>query len=584
MKKLLALALLASGPAFADADCGSTNPASPCTGTSDTHVVDGVTFTWTVSCSGSCQMGRFWDGTLWFRHPSGGSVSIVSVTPDDAASGLEKNPMTGSEVTSLTQGMYANATSDSVYSAAADISDELPYAAAADNGVYVKAKAYTGGDCGYNPASGSNCLDTFDAITVLVSVPDDGANGGNTFRPAMSGNTKLFVTTSDINLDLLPRVAGFTAGNYTTMRTRWGSPFPDFFRGRNGDYGRRWTPHARLPTVDYSVDRAEMFLNDLIGTFDTDSLTSAKESAVYAFVQYGMDLYGAAIEGVEQVTGAGQGQGAWLPTVIFATLYEGASQSTVKSNVAAFGAAIATTGNGSNVKFTELHQVRPNVDGWPIWGGQGGSSAVSDGCSGGGYSIPGSTNAGVYWADYADRAIDGGDGKRTCGDAYGMIDGIAEQPGGTYASCCSSGYYIGVGLVMKVWPELDVAANNPHMRRYAERLYNGAGWWTVSDQLARWDPREPSTCAPYTVAQTNSTCDYFGTTWGHDTVNNDGTGVTVAEATSRGHPSPTTRFPASHLAGRPNLDRCGAYCALWDTIVPRSGSDYQITVTITDDD
>jgi hypothetical protein len=114
MKRLF-LALVLSAPlgALANVDCGSTNASAPCTGTSHTHVVDGVTFTWNYTCNGgACQHGRFLDGTAWVRNPTGGSVTITSVTPDDAASGLEKNPATGTEATSFTQGLYANAGSD----------------------------------------------------------------------------------------------------------------------------------------------------------------------------------------------------------------------------------------------------------------------------------------------------------------------------------------------------------------------------------------------------------------------------------------------------------------------------------------
>lgn len=579
----LLLGLLFAGDAFADADCGSTNPASPCTGTSHTHNVDGVTFTWAYTCSGgACQHGRFWDGTTWVRHASGGSVVFSSVTPDGATDGLEKNPATGANATSFTQGLYTLTGGDATYSAALDLSTQLPYSAAADNGSYVKAQAYSGTTCDRG-AAGDNCLNAYDVTTVVVDVPNDGANGGNTFRPGMAGGTKLFVTLSDIDLTLLPRMSAITAGTYSTILNRWRDPMVEYFQGKNGDLGQRWVPVTN-GLNSYSAYRGEQNIQDLFGVFSSDALTADKSNAVYAMLQYGMDIYAGFTQGVEWVTGAGQGQGKWHPMVLFATLYNGASESTVKSTVASAATGASATGNGSNVKFTELHQIRPNIYGLPIWGGHPGSATVSDGCSGGSYN-----STGTYWSNYSIGVLRNSTatGNRACGDVYDIIDGIAHQPGAVYSSCCSSGVYVSIGLAMKIWPEFRIAANYPTFLNFVERIQNGAGWWApTSDLVAIADPRETTTCNPYTTAQTSSTgCLYFGNTWGHDTINNDGTYVSVAEATARGHPSPGPRFPSYHLAGRPtNLGHCTPGCTMWDTLVPRTGNEVAALGTITNDD
>lgn len=218
---LMALVLFAPLGAWADVDCGSTSVTAACTGRSHTHVVDGITFTWNYTCNGGdCQHGRLLDGTGWVRNPTGGNVTIVSVTPDDAASGLEKNPGSSTKASSFAQGLYSRAGSDSTYSATHDLSTQLPYQAAPDDGVYVKAKGFTGGECGYTSAVGSDCLESFDAITVVRNVPNDGSLGRSTFRPGMAGSTKLWLTTADFDLTRLPRNSGISAGNYAQIKAR----------------------------------------------------------------------------------------------------------------------------------------------------------------------------------------------------------------------------------------------------------------------------------------------------------------------------------------------------------------------------
>lgn len=260
-----------------------SSTSRPVVGQSHAHVVDGVTFTWSYTCDGGeCQHGQFVDGTWWVHNPSGGDVVLLSVTPDDAVSGLEKNPMTGDEVAGFTQGLFANAGLDSNYDADLDLSTQLPYSATPDDGVYVKAKAYTGGGCGYTGAVGSDCLDTYDAITVVADAPAD--FGANTFRPGMSGSVKTWLTTDDLDLSRLPSLSAVTPGNYANIIAEWGSPTLSYYTGKNPDHGRRWAPKAR-GTPNYTADRAQANLVDLFGLFSDDALSENKKRAVYAMVQ-----------------------------------------------------------------------------------------------------------------------------------------------------------------------------------------------------------------------------------------------------------------------------------------------------------
>ncbi len=546
-----------SAAAIADPDCGGD---TACTGRSHTHAVDGIPFAWAYNCDGGdCQHGRFLDGTVWVRNPRGGNVTIDSVTPDDAVSGLEKNPGTGTKATSFTQGLFAKPGSDSTYVATLDLSTQLPYQAPADDGVYVKAKAYTGGDCDLG-AVGSDCLDSYDAITVVKNLPNDGALGRKTFRPGMAGATKQWITTADIDLSRLPAISAITPGtssDYTAIQKLWGSPTVVYFNGKNGDHGQRWSPKARSGMQAYSNYRSAGNVTDMYRLFGTDGLTSAKTQAAYAMLQYAIDIYAGYLQGVEWVNGAGQGQGYWHPIVFLGALSKDA---TLQQNVRNATAKAATNGDGSNVQFTELHQVRRGVHGKAIWGGYPG--ADSDGCAGGSYS-----GLGRYWSNYAGHVLRNERNKATCGDPYGYIDGPAEIPGDYSYINLTSGVYISIALVMKIWPEFDDIANNPVFKEYAERVMDGAGWWTAEDQVAKLDPREPTACNPYTATTVESSgCLYWGVTWG---VKNGSTNspVTVAEARAAGHPSPGPRWPNKHLQGRPtNLTWTKPGSDYWDNL------------------
>jgi hypothetical protein len=483
-------------------------------------------------------------------------VVIESVSPDDEISGLEKNPASGAKATAFVQGLYAKASGDSTYDPMLDLSNQLPYLAAPDDGVYVKAKAYTGGSCGYATAVGADCLETFDAVTVVRSLPTDGALGRKTFRPGMAGNVKLWVTTSDVDLGRLPQLAAISPGNYAATVRRWGAPFPSFYTGKNADLGRRWAPKAR-GLDDYAADRAEQSLVDIYGLLSSDAMTAAKTAAAIAMMQYGLDIYSAYREGVRWVAGAGQGQGYWQAMVFFGAL---SRDETVRGTIRDATINANTWQDGSGVQFTELHQIRVNVHGVPIWGGQPGRTGQSDGCFGGSFN-----GHGVYWSNYAGSVLGTGSLKRTCGDPYGFIDGPAERPGTAYAQCCSTGLYVSIGLLMKIWPEFRWTANYEPIREFAERVMDGPGWWVAGDPIAGIDPREQRECRPYTLRDATNTCSYWGVTWG---LKPDGNPITIGEARAAGHPTPGPRWSeaAYHLRGRPTLDRERPGYLYWDKL------------------
>ncbi len=451
------------------------------------------------------------------------------------------------------QGLLSCASNDAPYNSGLDLSRNFPIAAPADDSVYVKAKKFTGGDCGYTSQVGSCCVDTYATLTVVKDLPDDGGLGRYTFRPSMSGSEKVWLRTFDLDLTRLPSYPEIDLSvTYDDVKRRWMSPYPDFYTGLNGDTGRRWAPRAR-GLNNYAASRSEQNLMDMFSTFGDDPLTEEKRQAVYSLIRYGLDIYGAYLEGVEWTGGAGQHQGYWHPMVYLGAL---ARDETIRNNIRAASAGAGTFEDGGSVQFTELYQVRRNVNGVAIWG----SAPGEDGCRQGSFG-----GRGRYWVDYTRRVLNGERGKATCGDPYGFIDGPAETPGVSYASCCSTGTYVSIALAMKIWPEFNSVANYPPLVEFADRIMDGAGWHVAGDQCVRIDPRESQSCDPYTESNAASTCNYFGDTWGEA----NGSCVTIDEAAAKGHPSPEPRWRVSdyHLQGRPgDLFRGRPGLTLWDSL------------------
>lgn len=511
-------------------------------------------------------MGRFLDGTPWVRHPSGGNVTITSAKPDSSRTGLEKNPATGAKVpapssanNTIQQGLWSGSQGGTQYVATLDLSTQLPYNAPPDDGVYVKADEYLG-VCGYTGAAEPDCINAYSTLTVLKNLPPDSKNGKETFRPSMSGAAKRIFTLKDLDLSRLVSYSQITLGSvlpsYASVANSYlNGPILNLYTTGNGDKTREWVPRASGQD-DYAAYRAMQMNLAIYKTLDGGALSEEKKRAVYGIVQAGIDVYGAFREGVTFMGGAGQHQGAWAPLVYLGAL---TTDATVRQNIRSATKPTAWNDASANVQFIELYQVRPSRTGEPIWGSEPGD----DGCRGGAWN-----GLGRYWSDYAAYQLRGVWQKKTCGDPYGYIDGPAERPGAQYF-VVTGGVYVSIALLQKIWPQFDYVANNPVMKRFGERLMNGAGYWTQPDQCAAVDPREPATCSPYTSA---ATCTYFGKTWGVDVQGGAlDQCVTTAQAAARGHPKPVSRFADSHLRGRPPCGNSGIGhekpgCQLWDAL------------------
>ena len=528
LRKLLLLSLLLPSLAFAQAvndtgtvatgnvlykgvpepgscDCGSTNPASPCTATSITQTIAPTTFEWTFSCSGgSCQCGKYVTGDYWVRHPSGGDVTISNVTPSGSANGVMIDP--SESFATGSQGLLGNGV---YYSAALNKMLSLPFTVAANKTVVKAQQCTDGGTCtmAYTSACGGYAAQSYSMLTVVSAVPNDGANGGNTFRPPYVSGSKPTHTLSDFDFTRLPNRSDIsvTQANLDTM-SRWGKPYPDVF---GTDQGRCFVP-GYYPD-DYAAGIANNTLNDillLIGNMTSRDPTLARR----AMVQRGLDLYYSWQAGNTWNGNAGQAQGRFPPIAFMAAL---STNSTILSNVRAAAAV------NEDAPFQEIGQISktPNSSGQVIWGaGADGYYDETD------ENVWPGLMARHYWSGlFASKCYDGANGgnpaasckdadaKGAVGDPYGYIDGPAGLPTSQYGTCCSGGTHIGNAAIMVAWKHYCEASNDQDPIDYADKmaypsLTTAPGITLNADGCAPPDPNESTSCNAYT----GTGCTHFG--------------------------------------------------------------------------
>lgn len=470
--------------------CNSSDPSNPCTGTSIVQNVSGNQFVWTLSCSGgNCQCGRFVNGDFWVKHPSGGDVVISAVTPAGNENGLVLDPSTSVNTPSYTVGSQGFLGNASGYSSSLNKMLNLPLSVS-PNKTLVKT-AQTTAVSGYPSVCGGYIAKSYSMLTVLGSVPSDGANGRNSFRPAYVAGAKTIHTISNFNFT---RLAGrtdisVTQSDLDAISSRWWKPYPD---NSGGDFGRCFVPSGYYPD-NYAAGIATATIQDILKL--NGNLTGlSSDSAKYSMIQRGLDLYYSWRYGNKWECGAGQCLGRKEPIIYMAAL---STDATIRSNVSS-SAAVATD-------FQEDTQLRvSNSGGAIIWGAP--------------------STAGVYWTQlFGSKCYDGasplsncketGSGDRSAGDPYGYISGPAQAPGSIYMATGSSGTHIGHATIMLAWQHYCEMANDQKPITYSSMLYypsetTASGQVLNLDPCAPPDPGESSSCQPYKAGAPG--CLYYG--------------------------------------------------------------------------
>jgi len=392
----------------------------------------------------------------------------------------------------LGNGVYYNASLNKMLS--------LPFTVAVNKTVVKAAQCTDGGTCAmsYTSACGGYAAQGYSMLTVVSAVPNDGANGGNTFRPPYVAGTKPTHMLSGFDFTRLPKRTDITVTqtNLDTIAARWGKPYPDVF---GTDRGRCFVP-GYYPD-DYAAGIGQAVLQDillLVGNTGALNATAAER----AVVQRGLDIYYSWQAGNNWDCGAGQCLGRKPPMIYMAAL---STNATIQSTVAASPSA------GDFQEDTQI-AVTPNSGGAPVWGADAYGSAWP------------ALNARFHWsAVFASKCYDGANGgnpaasckdadsKGAVGDPYGYIDGPSGLPSSQYGVCCSGGPIIGLAAAMQAWENFCEVGNDQETLAWADKmaypsLTTAPGVTVSGDGCAPPDSRESSSCDGYN----GNNCLYFG--------------------------------------------------------------------------
>ncbi len=452
--------------------CQESSPSKVCANTQAKRVSGDVEITWNFTCNGgACLCGNFVNGEIWVaardsQNSVVSKVSINNILPAGEANGAMVNPQSKTHQGYLP--MYSS------YDPALNIMTQLPYQASPDESL-IKSVSKTSG-CGTS-AILAGCVATSDALTIVAQVPEN--SGKTVLRPGIHGKDKLYVSTSKIRLDRLPKLLQPSSGrDLASFRStasgivrRWSVPHHEISRDTryfSGEFYRATSPSNVVD--DYAAGQASQYQTDLWSLFGTES-TEEKAKAVYALMQKGIDIYSGYKLGVKFGSGAGQHLGKKPAMVFFAAMY---ADDAILEEVR----AIASNKQLEDQEyFQEDAQVRRSKTGVAIWGGKG--------------------DEGRYWNYYRaglmkELGLGGtGDANGSTGDPYDYIDGPAGSSLGKSYQGIATGTFIAYAFNQHLMPWYKYAAGDSEILEYVDRYYKGrgvpnfdGGLWAAYDKCA----------------------------------------------------------------------------------------------------
>mgnify|MGYP001819807842 CR=1 FL=1 len=365
----------------------------------------------------------------------------------------------------------------------------LPYQASADQSI-VKTVSREVDD----PAARPSLLRAA-VLTVVADIPPD--HGASVFRPPYVGDTKPEYAVADLRTDLLPALA-------PVDETPSLQAIVDRFRPLQLDHGagaanRFLHPEEHMP--DYGCDIGRDIGDGALRLMLDDSVED-KMAALVVFVQMGIDLYHAVLNGQTWSAGGGHQTGRKLGLCFTAVMLDDAA-----------------------MKQTALESLFFEEDTGIYLGANAGIPLY-------GYTIFGGTEE-AYWTRLVNEA-----GNKAHADPYEWIDG-GWLDGGNYQGIVSPTWK-GQALALHLMPQLRQVWDNPVFDNYADRWVH-LGFWT-----------QPDPCSPHDGNWAN-----YGVTYGPD-----GQGGCILDTNSADGEG---RFVASHLTGADGPNRRSAFQGhLWD--------------------
>ena len=396
----------------------------------------------TITLDEAYRYGQFANGDYWLApHEPDGQVIITAMSPafDGEHHGWQVNPDEFGP-----QGFDHRMRGGGFD---ADLVPDLPYAASPGESI-VKTTSHDMGNSSPRPA-----LNTAVVLTILAEPPDDG--GAGYFRPPYFGHDKPMHRVDELNLDLLPSVAGPASDVPSLAETerRFERVWLDHRRGWTSRYIH---PAQNMPHYGSGMMRTA---GDVALRLMLDDPVEDKRQAAINYVQWGIDLF-AMYEGGLRWSGAGgHMHGRKLPMAMAAVLldHEGMKQAVSQAEHAAY-------------------PDRYDADVW-----QEDSSVY--------YAAPAQRALwgqprGGYW-----RRLAEGRGPRSSRDPEGYIDG-GDSPGSGYQRCCTSMTWKGTALALHLMPELREVWNYEPFLDYVDRWVH-FGAWTLPDPFTREGERDP---------------------------------------------------------------------------------------------
>jgi hypothetical protein len=412
---IVGLLTLASTQAFADATCASIQYMAP------SGPANNITFTFDQAYP----CGQFANGD-WFAAPAtpGGNVNVIAIMPayNSGRNGWDVNPDV--------RGATYQAFDDRLANFRAPPS--LPYTAPAGSSIIKVA--------GKASCASTTCVQFAAVLTVLGSVPDDPKT---TFRPPAFGAVKPLLSTRTLQTSLLPSFPASCCPQKLTTPAAL---------ARSKGFRNNYSPNSVwgyfiIPADNVARGRTwggDIWLSDseVMGYLMLDNPMSAKLPVLVAYVQQGIDIWGANkfAGGSWQRGGGGNGAGALATYAFAAAMLNDSSM-------------LADLHDADMNNFLEATDFYLGRNGVALYGG----TTPYD-------------NEESYWA-----GIKKGDAStRTLRDPHGYIDGGPVPGAGYEATLANQVSYTSIILrafpaFESAWPTTNVVAMIDFGRRYHDR-------------------------------------------------------------------------------------------------------------------
>jgi hypothetical protein len=201
---VVTITLLSFSPdsVLAACDCGSSDPARPCTGNSVNYSRAGQSISFQFQCTGGeCACGRFandWD--FWVAPPvSGGEVTVTEMTPQASGSGdtYRNGAQFGPTNMASVNGFDGRFLSNRFGTYDANLSLQTPLNVRVGVGGKPKTILKAISEDALCTTSTRICLKYVETLTILDKAP------GNVFRPAYFGSEKTIYPASKFRPEIL---------------------------------------------------------------------------------------------------------------------------------------------------------------------------------------------------------------------------------------------------------------------------------------------------------------------------------------------------------------------------------------------